>query len=65
MKAQELQALSAKVILQLMEGGATPSEGMVVLAMTLALMFRDEGVTQHQATSRFLIILKQVYGEKK
>jgi hypothetical protein len=60
--AKDMQMASAKLILDLRDDGFEVSEGMVVLAMTLAIMFRTDNVSQHEAISRFATIAKNVYG---
>lgn len=59
---EELQAESTKIILRFAEAGLDKGEGMVVLAMTLAIVFKSNGVSQHEAINRFATIAKNVYG---
>jgi hypothetical protein len=61
----ELQAESIRIIMQFAKSGLDKGEGMVILAMTLATLFRTDGVSQHEAINRFTTIVKNVYGELK
>lgn len=66
MTHQEMQQESMKIVMQFNEAGATQEEGMVILAMTLAIVFRTNKVSQHEAISRFTTVVRQIYqGEMK
>lgn len=65
METNKLRDVSIDIVAQLAKGGLNKAEGMVVLAMTLAITFRDNDVSQHEAINRFTTIVKNVYGESK
>ena len=65
METNKLRDASIGIVAQLAKDGLNKAEGMVVLAMTLAITFRDSGVSQHEAINRFTTIVKNVYGESK
>jgi hypothetical protein len=65
MGADKLKDASIDIIAKFAKDGLSKGEGMVVLAMTLAITFRDDGVSQHEAVNRFVTIVKNVYGESK
>lgn len=66
MTANKLRLESIKIIKQFSDAKLERGEGMVVLAMTLAVLFREDGVSQHEAVNRFVTIVKNVYqGEDK
>ena len=62
---EELQAESIKIIMQFAKADLEKGEGMVVLAMTLATLFKTDGISQHEAINRFTTIVKSVYGGPK
>lgn len=59
---EELQAESIKIVKGFDEAKLEKGEGMVILAMTLAVVFKSNGVSQHEAINRFATIVKNVYG---
>ena len=63
MKFQEMQAESVNIVKRFQEMNATASEGMVILAMTLAAGFKADGVSRHEAINRFTTIVNKVYQE--
>ena len=62
---EELQAESIKIIMQFAKADLEKGEGMVVFAMTLATLFKTDGISQHEAINRFTTIVKSVYGGPK
>jgi hypothetical protein len=65
MTNEEMKLESMKIAMQFAEKGVTQSEGMVILAMSLATTFKVNGVSQHEAINRFTTIVKNVYGGLK
>jgi hypothetical protein len=61
MKFQEMQAESINIIRRFKEMDATPHEGMVILAITLAVAFKTDDVSQHEAINRFTTIVHKIY----
>lgn len=61
-KEDKLKDESTKIVKGFDEAKLTKGEGMVVLAMTLAVVFKSNGVSQHEAINRFATIVKNVYG---
>jgi hypothetical protein len=63
---EEMKQQSLSIVRQFMANNVSQSEGMVILAMTLAGTFKQNKVSQHEAISRFTTIVKHVYqGESK
>lgn len=66
MTKDEMKEQSLNIVRQFMANNVSQSEGMVILAMTLAATFEQGGVSQHEAISRFTTIVRHVYqGETK
>lgn len=47
----------------IMDTGLSAMQGKVVLARTLAVAFRAEGIGRHEAITRFTEVVKLVYDE--
>lgn len=61
MTESEMRDESIRILMRFRDIEAEKGEGMVILAMTLATTFRQNGVSQHEAISRFTTIVKNVY----
>lgn len=66
MTKDEMKEQSLDIVRQFLNNNVSPSEGMLILSMTLATIFRENEVSQHEAISRFTTIVRHVYqGETK
>ena len=54
---------SLQVSKLIMDTGLSTMQGKVVLARTLAVAFRAEGIGRHEAITRFTEVVKLVYDE--
>jgi hypothetical protein len=54
---------SLEVSKLIMDTGLSTMQGKVVLARTLAVAFRAEGIGRHEAITRFTEVVKLVYDE--
>lgn len=62
MTGKEMQLESIRIISRFQEEKIEKGAGMVILAMTLAITFKEDGVPPHEAINRFTTIVKNVYG---
>lgn len=58
---KELQMKGMSLAMDFAQEGFEPAEAMVVLAMSLAAIFKTSGVSQHEAINRFTTVIKKVY----
>ena len=66
MTKDEMKAQSLSIVRQFMANDVSQTEGMVILAITLATVFMENKVSQHEAINRFTTIVRNVYqGEMK
>lgn len=61
MTTDEMKMESMRILSRFHDIKAESGEGMVILAMTLATTFKQHGVSQHEAISRFTTIVRDVY----
>jgi hypothetical protein len=61
MTIAEMQEESMRIVLRFAEKRVAQSEGMVILAMTLATTFQKNGLSKKEALNRFSLILDNVY----
>lgn len=60
---ETLWKTSLEISKLIMNSGLSTMEGKVVLARTLAVAFRAEGIGRHEAITRFTEVIKLVYDE--
>lgn len=58
---EDLQQASLKIVHGFIEDGFTPTEAMFVVAMTLASMFKSQGLSMAVALDRYVSVLTEVY----
>jgi len=63
MTHEEMKNESIQIVRRFAEQEVSNGEGMVILAMTLAQIFKTNGVSKFEAINRFITIVNQVYGE--
>ncbi len=62
---EQMKAKSLDIVIGMAKDGFAPHEGMTVLAMTLAIMAKTQGLSQHQIIDNFITSLKAVSEEMK
>lgn len=60
---EQMKIKSLDIVIGLANAKFTPSEGMTVLAMTLAIMAKTAGMDNHQIVDKFITTLKRVSEE--
>jgi hypothetical protein len=65
MTPEEMKNEGIRIVRRFAEKDVTQSEGMVILAMTLAHTFKTSKISQFEAINRFATIANNVYGDKK
>ncbi len=63
MSAEKMEEIARSIVVDLMESGLSPHEGMLVLARTLAVSFRVERISREEAIQRFTQVVDAVYNE--
>lgn len=63
MSAEKMEEMATSIVIDLMQSGLSPHEGMVVLAQTLAVAFRTDNVSRKEAIRRFTQIVDNVYND--
>jgi len=61
MTEEEMRDESMRILMRFHDIKADSGEGMVILAMALAVTFKEFGVSQHEAISRFTTIVRDIY----
>lgn len=56
-----MSSMSVSILRDLMESGLSPIEGMAVMANTLCIGFRVEGITREEAIHRLIAAVDSVY----
>ncbi len=63
MSAEKMEEMARSIVVDLMESGLSPHEGMLVLARTLAVSFRVERISREEAIQRFTQVVDAAYNE--
>jgi hypothetical protein len=63
MSAEKMEEVAKSMVMDLMQSGLSPHEGMLVLARTLAVSFRVERISREEAIQRFTQVVDSVYNE--
>jgi hypothetical protein len=63
MSAEKMEEMAKSIVMDLMQSGLSPHEGMMVLARTLAVSFRVERISREEAVQRFTQVVDAVYNE--
>jgi len=63
MSAEKMEEMATSIVVDLMQSGLSPHEGMMVLARTLAVSFRVERISREEAVQRFTQVVDAVYNE--
>jgi hypothetical protein len=63
MSAEKMEEMARSIVVDLMQSGLSPHEGMLVLARTLAVSFRVERISREEAIQRFTQVVDAAYNE--
>ena len=64
MTPEQMKTESTRIVKRFEDREVSSGEGMVILAMTLAITFKTHEVPKFEAINLFITIANQVYGEQ-